>query len=68
MIRRRSISTRLSLNILLVVSVLFLAAIGIVAFTSHKLITDEAKRSAQNVLDASINDIEKKLSPNESRT
>lgn len=68
MIRRRSISTRLSLNILLVVSVLFLAAIGIVAFTSHKLITDEAKRSAQNVLDASINDIEKKLSPTESRT
>ena len=68
MIRRRSFSTRLSLNILLVVSILFLAAIGILAFTSHKLITEEAKRSAQAVLNASISDIEKKLQPTQSKT
>lgn len=68
MIGKRSFSLRLSLNILLVVSILFIAAITIVAITSHKLITDEAKRSAQNMLDASICDIEKKLQPTESKT
>lgn len=46
---------------------MFLGAIAIVAFTSHRLITDEAMRSAQNKLDASINDIEKKLAPTESK-
>ena len=65
MIRKRSFSTRLSLNILLVVAALFLGAIAIVAITSHRLITDEAMRSAQNKLDASISDIEKKLVPTE---
>lgn len=68
MIGKRSFSLRLSLNILLVVSILFIAAITIVAITSHKLITEEAKRSAQNMLDASICDIEKKLLPTESKT
>ena len=67
MIRKRSLSTRLSLNILVVVAALFLGAIAIVAFTSHHLITDEAMRSAQNKLDASISDIEKKLLPTESK-
>ncbi len=67
MIRKRSFSIRLSLNILLVLAALFLAAIAIVAFTSHRLITDEATRSAQNKLDASISDIEKKLLPTESK-
>ena len=67
MIRKRSFSTRLSLNILLVVAALFLGAIAIVAITSHRLITDEAMRSAQNKLDASISDIEKKLVPTESK-
>lgn len=67
MIKKRSFSVRLSLNIILVVAALFLGAIAIVAFTSHRLITDEAMRSAQNKLDASINDIEKKLAPTESK-
>ena len=67
MIRKRSFSVRLSLNIILVVAALFLGAIAIVAFTSHRLITDEAMRSAQNKLDASISDIEKKLVPTESK-
>ena len=65
--KRRSFSTRLSLRILLVVSVLFLASIAVVAFWSHRLIAEEAKRSAQNILNASIKDIEKKLVPIEEK-
>ena len=65
--KRRSFSTRLSLRILLVVSVLFLASIAVVAFWSHRLIAEEAKRSAQNILNASIRDIEKKLVPIEEK-
>ena len=65
--KRRSFSTRLSLRILLVVSVLFLASIAVVAFWSHRLITEEAKRSAQSILNASIKDIEKKLVPIEEK-
>ena len=67
MMKRRSFSTRLSLRILLVVSVLFLASIAVVAFWSHRLITEEAKRSAQSILNASIRDIEKKLVPIEEK-
>ena len=65
--KRRSFSTRLSLRILLVVSILFLASIAVVAFWSHRLITEEAKRSAQSILYASIRDIEKKLVPIEEK-
>lgn len=67
MIGNRSFSTRLSLRVLLFVSIMFLLSIGVIAFMSHKLITEEAKRSAQNVLDASISDIEKKLLPTEAK-
>lgn len=67
MMKRRSFSTRLSLSILLVVSVLFLASIAVVAFWSHRLITEEAKRSAQSILHASIRGIEKKLVPIEEK-
>lgn len=57
----RSFSTRLSLNVLLVVSILFLIALVTVAISSHLLITDEANKSANNTLSAAISDIEKTL-------
>lgn len=58
---KNSFSTRLSLNILLLTSILFILAIGIVAFSSHKLIAEEATKSAENLLDATINEIEMSL-------
>lgn len=57
----RSFSTRLSLNILLVTSVLFLTAIGVASLSAHLLIAEEAENSAQNLLDATITRIEKSL-------
>ena len=55
---KKSFSTRLSLNILLIVSILFIISLGVVAVSSHKLIADEATRSAQNILKATISEIE----------
>ncbi len=57
----KSFSTRLSLNILLIVSALFVVATIITAVTSHLMIADEATKSAKNNLQAAINDIEKSL-------
>ncbi len=57
----KSFSARLSLNILLIVSVLFIATIAITAISSHYIIADEAKKSASNILNATISDIEKTL-------
>lgn len=64
--KSRSFSTRLSFNILLVVSILFVMALTIVAIFSHVLITREAKKSATNMLNASIADIERTLGQVES--
>ncbi|MBP9987330.1 MAG: SpoIIE family protein phosphatase [Bacteroidales bacterium] len=58
----QSFSARLSLNILLLTSILFLAAIVVAAISSHKLIADEATRSAQALLGGAVSDIEKTLS------
>ena len=55
---KKTFSRRLSLNIVFYVSVLFLICLAIVAISSHKLITDEATRSAENMLHATINEIE----------
>ena len=64
--KSKSFSTRLSLNVLLIVTILFVIVMGIVAVSSHKLISDEAKRSASNVLKATILDVEKTLQTVES--
>lgn len=61
-IGNRSFSTRISLNILLVVAILFIISIAIVAVSSHRIIADEATRSAQNILDAKIAELERTLS------
>lgn len=64
----RSFSTRLSFNVLLVVSILFVMALLFVAIFSHVLITKEATKSATNILNASIADIERTLAQVESGT
>ena len=61
MIKSKSFSTRLSLNVLLIVTILFVIVMGIVAVSSHMLISDESKRSASNILKATILDVEKTL-------
>lgn len=61
-IGNRSFSTRISLNVLMVVAVLFIISIAIVAFSSHRVIAEEATRSAQNILDAKIAELERTLS------
>jgi len=57
----QSFSKRLSLNILLITSVLFILAIAVAAVSSHMLITEEATKSAEHLLDATIHQIEKTL-------
>ena len=58
---RKSFSTKLSLNILAVTSVVFILAIGAAAISSHILISDEATKSVEHLLDATIGEIEKTL-------
>lgn len=57
----KSFSTRLSLNILALTSVVFILTIGAAAISSHILISDEATKSLENLLDATIKDVEKTL-------
>ena len=59
--RDQSFSARLSLNILLLTSILFLTAIIVAAISSHKLIAEEATKTAQALLKGAVSDIEKKL-------
>lgn len=61
MSRPESFSRRLSLHILLTASIVFILAIGIVAVSSDWLITREATHSAENLIDATVSDMEKKL-------
>lgn len=58
---RQSFSRRLSLSILLITSILFILAIAVAAISSHVLIAEEATKSAENLLDATIQKIEKTL-------
>lgn len=63
---KTSFSTRLSLNILVVASLLFIGAIAVAAISSHDLISREATKSTENLLDAAISEIEKTLESAES--
>lgn len=56
-----SFSTRLSLNVVLVTSILFILAIGIAALSSHKLLAEEAETSAGHLLEATILEVENTL-------
>lgn len=57
-----SFSAKLTLNVLVMISLLFLLALGIVSYWSNTLIFNEASKNAQNLLDKNISDIEKNLS------
>jgi len=59
--KQRSFSARLSINIMLIVNMFFIITIAVIAFSSHRLIADEATRSASNLLKANISKIEKDL-------
>ena len=65
---KNSFSTRLSINVIIITMVLFIVAMFVVWRHSRDIITDEAKRNATNMLDASIGDIEKILSNVEAAT
>ena len=59
--KKLSFSKRLSLNVLTVTSILFILAIAFAGFYSHYLIADEATRSAERLLDATVLKIERTL-------
>lgn len=61
MTAKYSFSARLSLNILLITSILFTLAIAIAAASSHILIANEAEKSAENLRDKTITEIEATL-------
>ena len=56
--KKRSISWRLTINIVTFVSIIFIVALGIVAWTSYNTIADEATKATENRLDAMIKEIE----------
>lgn len=59
--RFHSFSARLSLNVVLFTSILFISAIGIAAVSSHLLLAEEAENSATNLLEATMLEIENTL-------
>lgn len=64
----QSFSARLTRNVILVSSCLFIAASLVVFFFSHVLIGEEAAKNASNTLQANIIELEKTLSEVESST
>lgn len=62
----KSFSSRLSQIILLIVSILFIVMLGIVSFSSHALIAEEATKGAGNMLKSTVLEIEKEMEKVES--
>lgn len=56
--RKKSFSTRLSMNILVVTSVLFVTMSVFAALSSHALIVQEAQGSSKNLLESTIKDVD----------
>lgn len=59
MSKRKSFAQRLSLIVIALISVLFVGVLAIAAQTCRHLIAEEATKSATNLLDATIADVEK---------
>ncbi|MBR1792941.1 MAG: SpoIIE family protein phosphatase, partial [Bacteroidales bacterium] len=57
----KSFSLRLSLNIIFIVALLSLATLTVVSISSHNIVVRESKLAAENMLKATIKDIEKDL-------
>ena len=66
--KRKSFSKRLIMNIVFIVSIIFTICIGVLAISSHKLLSEEATKSARNLLNATISDIERELQVVENTT
>ena len=59
--KRKSFAKQLMKDIVLIATLVLVLGFALVAVTSHKLITKEATKSAQHLLDATISDIEKEI-------
>lgn len=66
MSRKNSFSARLSLNILIVTSIVFVLTLGIASVYSHGIVVEEATKSVEHLRDATILKIEKMLQKVES--
>ena len=58
MSRKESFSTRLSQDLLIVTSIVLLTTLGIAAYSSHKLLAEEAQKSTERLRDGIISKIE----------
>ncbi|MBQ0096659.1 MAG: SpoIIE family protein phosphatase [Bacteroidales bacterium] len=63
---KKSFSARLSLNIIMLTSILFVATIATASFSSHTILAEEAQTSSERLLESVIKEIEMKLGSVES--
>lgn len=59
--RNSSFANRLSTDFVFVTAILFITALGAAAWCSHILISREATKTAQNMLDAAVREIENEI-------
>ena len=58
---KQSFPARLSLNVIMLTSILFIATIATASYSSHKILAEEAQTSSEHLLASAIKDIEKSL-------
>lgn len=63
---KKSFSARLSLNIIMLTSVLFIATIATASFSSHTILAEEAQTSSERLLESIIKEVEMNLGSVES--
>lgn len=63
---RKSFSARLSVNIILLTSVLFIVTIAVASYSSHKILAEEAQTSSERMLKVIVKDVENQLGSVES--
>lgn len=61
MMIKQSFPARLSLNVIMLTSILFIATIATASYSSHKILAEEAQTSSEHLLASAIKDIEKSL-------
>lgn len=63
---KKSFSARLSMNIIMLTSVLFIATIAVASYSSHTILAEEAQTSSERMLKVIVKDIENQLGSVES--
>lgn len=63
---KKSFSARLSMNIILLTSVLFIATIAVASYSSHTILAEEAQTSSERMLKIIVKDVENQLGSVES--